>query len=114
MKRRPTAVKRAQLRQAIRVALNEGIKTTAELASRAEIAKLQPSPPLLRQLLIRMATDKEIRKVGYAQYASLNGGSESDSATPPAPRAIPGFVQRIAHIEHMLEQLMKALEVKER
>jgi hypothetical protein len=111
--KQPTEAKRALLRQAVRMALFEGVKTTPELLARPEIAKLQSSQHLLRQLCDRMVLGKEIRKVGRGEYAALNGGgvrAEPDSS----PRAAPGFVQRIAHIEHMLEQLMKALEVKER
>ena len=87
------------------------MKTTIQLAVQPEIKKLQPNSRLLTQLLGRMAGGKEIRKTGRGEYALFNG--VSPSVVAPSPRAAPGFVQRIAHIEHMLEQLMKALEVKE-
>jgi hypothetical protein len=113
--KQPTEAKRALLRQAVRMALFEGVKTTPELLARPEIAKLQSSQHLLRQLCDRMVIGKEIRKVGRGEYAALNGGgARAESATAPAAPSGPGFVQRIIRIEAMLEALMKALEVKER
>jgi hypothetical protein len=112
MSTRRIKAKSAQTRQAVRVALSEGPKSILNLHAIPEIKKLAPNHKAFAQLVGRMVAGKEIRKTGYAQYATLNGAG-AETAMAPRSRAAPGFVQRIAHIEHMLEQLMKALEVKE-
>jgi hypothetical protein len=75
-----------------------------------ELVKLHPVLERTRQLAERMVKNGLIRKASTGLYASMKANG---AAMAPARSARPLTVDRLSRIEHKLDLLLKALDVRE-
>jgi hypothetical protein len=107
------AVKSAKARHIILSALQNSDRmfSIPELREQhPELVKLHPVVERTRQLAERMVNNNLIRKAGVGAYAAVK---PNGSATAPSPKARPLTVDRLSRIEHKLDLLLKALDVRE-
>jgi hypothetical protein len=76
----------------------------------SDLQKIHPNLERTRQLIERMVKNELVTKTGHGLYTvpKPNG-----SATAPARSARPLTVDRLSRIEHKLDLLLKALDVRE-
>lgn len=111
MPSRAQITKIAHFRQAVIATLKDHSGQSVgldEIQRAVKVAEVKIDPSRVATILRQMAQNGLVAKTGYARYAAVNGASHQ-AATQQL-----GFVQRLARIEHMLELLLRALEVEER